>query len=317
MFFPFISKRHRHLVLTHWQKEYLNIAGPGLWVLLLLLFLFTIKNGFLPLFYNASYLQLEQPILPGLHAAMLITLGFEFSLSLLAGAGVGGMGHVVKRLNQSSSVSVHSAVSRPFSKPFLFCLGRTKFLQLDLEAGWLGNNPPLWEVVLPTLRDFVRDIDPHFHVKMHMLLAPHNCSEPPRKRRGLKLACGFLALGNCSGCPESTMFRQANCFWGQGGESSCLLTVNTSHVPGHKGGRCKSTDSSDCWNRNTSSNWQGFTQKSACFFLSLDDTDTDNNMLFCFGNLRFFLFVSQINQWAKSVCENEQKGREKGRKTAM
>lgn len=191
MFFPFISKRNRHLVLTHWQKECLNIAGPGLWVLLLLLFLFTIKNGFLPLFYNASYLQLEQPILPGLHAAMLITLGFEFSLSLLAGAGVGGMGHVVKRLNQSSSVSVHSAVSRPFSKPFLFCLGRMKFLHLDRGAGWLGNNPPLWEVVLPTLRDFVRDIDPHFHVKMHMLLAPHSCSEPPRKRRGIETCLWF------------------------------------------------------------------------------------------------------------------------------
>lgn len=111
------------------------MAGPSLWVLLLVLFLFTVENGFLPLFYNTSYLQLEQPILSGLHAAMLITLGFEFPLSLLAGAGVGRMGHVEKRLNQSSSVSVHSAVSQPFSKPFLFYLGRTKFLRLDLGAG--------------------------------------------------------------------------------------------------------------------------------------------------------------------------------------
>lgn len=133
--FPFISERNHHLVLTHWQGECLNIAGPDIWILLLLLFLFTIQNGFLPLFYNASYLQLEQPILPGLHAAMLITLGFEFPLSLLAGAGVGGMGHVEKRWNQNNSVSVHSAVSRPFSKPFLFYLGRTKFLCFGQGAG--------------------------------------------------------------------------------------------------------------------------------------------------------------------------------------
>lgn len=73
----------------HWQKELLNAAGPGLWVLLLLLFLFTVENRFLPLFYNASYLRLEQPILSGLRAAMLIILGFKFSLSVLAGTGVG------------------------------------------------------------------------------------------------------------------------------------------------------------------------------------------------------------------------------------
>lgn len=116
----------------------MNIAGPDLWVLLLLLFLFALENAFFPLFYNASYLPLEQPILSGLQAAMLITLGFEFPLSLLAGAGVGGMGHAEKRLNQSSSVSVHSAVSHPFSKPFLFYLRRTKFLRLDLGAGYLA-----------------------------------------------------------------------------------------------------------------------------------------------------------------------------------
>jgi len=68
---------------------------------------------------------------------MLITLGFEFPLSLLAGAALGGMGRVEGRLNQSSSVSVHSAASQPFSKPFLFCLGRTKFLCLD--AGAVGD----------------------------------------------------------------------------------------------------------------------------------------------------------------------------------
>lgn len=51
--------------------------------------MFAVENGFLFLFYNASYLQLEQPILSGLHAAVLIILGLKLSLSLLAGAGVG------------------------------------------------------------------------------------------------------------------------------------------------------------------------------------------------------------------------------------
>lgn len=79
--FPFISKRNSHLVLIHWQKWCLNIAGRGLWVLLPLLFLFAVENGVLPPFYNGSYLQLEQPILSGLHAATLITLGLEFPLT--------------------------------------------------------------------------------------------------------------------------------------------------------------------------------------------------------------------------------------------
>lgn len=45
------------------------------------------------------------------------------------------MGHVEKRLNQSSPVSVHSAVSHPFSKPFLFYLGRAELLRVSLGAG--------------------------------------------------------------------------------------------------------------------------------------------------------------------------------------
>lgn len=70
-------------------------------------------------------------------------------------------------------------------------------------------------------------------------------------------------------------------------------------------------------NRNTSSSRQGFTQKLSCFFPALDVTDNDNNMLFYSGNSRFFLSTSQIKQCAKSVCENERKGSEKGRKAAI
>lgn len=70
-------------------------------------------------------------------------------------------------------------------------------------------------------------------------------------------------------------------------------------------------------NRNTASSRQGLTKKLLCFFRAVDDTDNDNNMLFCSGNLSFFLSTSQINQCAKSVCESEQKGSEKGRKAAL
>lgn len=142
----------------------------------------------------------------------------------------------------------------------------TPFLSLFCSI-WRGRSSCVWiweqgnlaitlhwqKAVLPlssTLRDFVRDIDPHFHVKTHTLLAPHDCTSArslPEREGGLKLGCGFLALGNCSGCPKSTMFRQADCFWGQRRDSLCLLTVNTSRVPGHKGGRCKSPSSSGCW----------------------------------------------------------------------
>lgn len=61
----------------------------------------------------------------------------------------------------------------------------------------------------------------------------------------------------------------------------------------------------------------GFTQKLSCFFHAVDDTDNDNNMLFCSGNLRFFLSTSQINQCAKIARGSEQKGSENRRKAVI
>lgn len=102
----------------------------------------------------------------------------------------------------------------------------------------------------PTLRDSAWGIDLHFHVKMHMFLAPHDCTSAgslSEREGGLEVCCVFLALGHCSGCPRSTVFRQADCSWGQGRECQRFLTANTSQVPGCERGRCTSTSSWECW----------------------------------------------------------------------
>lgn len=84
-----LSKRNHPSDLTPWQKECLNIAGPCLWFLLLLLFLFTAENGFLPLFYNADLAPIGTAyslwFACSSASAVLITPGFEFLLTLLAG----------------------------------------------------------------------------------------------------------------------------------------------------------------------------------------------------------------------------------------
>lgn len=171
----------------------------------------------------------------------------------------------------------------------------------------------------PTLRDSVWGIDLHFHVKMHMFLAPHDCTSAgshPEREGGLEVCCVFLALGHCRGCPRSTMFRQADCFWGQGREWQCFWLLTQAKFQGVKGGQMHKHQVLGVLNRNTSSSRHGLTKKLSCFFHAMDDTDNDNNMLFYSGNLSFFLSTSQINQCAKSVCESEQRGSEKGRRKA-
>lgn len=102
----------------------------------------------------------------------------------------------------------------------------------------------------PTLRDSVWGIDLHFHVKMPMFLAPHGCTSAgslPERGGGLEVCCVFVALGHFGGCPRSTLFRQADCFWGLGREWQRFLTANTSHAAGCERRRCTSTSPWECW----------------------------------------------------------------------
>lgn len=163
----------------------------------------------------------------------------------------GGLGHVEKRRNQSSSVSVHSAVSHPFSKPFLFYLRRMKFLCLDQGAGWLGNNPLVTKSRASSISHAERFCERHWPTfpceNAHAAGSPwlHFWSGPPRQRRGnWNLIVVFWHSGSAAGAPRAPCSYRR---FGQCRDSLHLLTVNTSHVPGHKGGRCKSPDSSDCW----------------------------------------------------------------------
>lgn len=63
--FPFASKRNHHPDLAAWQRECLNIAGPGLCFLLLLLFSFRAENGFLPPAQSRVSSSWSSPFSPG------------------------------------------------------------------------------------------------------------------------------------------------------------------------------------------------------------------------------------------------------------